>query len=196
EVVDCSTFLQEFRIRHHAEFQIDTAFLEFLCNRRAYPFRGTDRHRRFVHDHAILRHAAPYAAGCRYDVAHVRRAVLIGRSPDRDELDSTMGHAFIDIGGESQSTRSDVMADKLLQSRLIDGYGAATQLGYLLFVHVDANHVIAKICETGPRHQTDVTTADDRDFHFCVSGIEISRLIRASTANGSAARVTGLPTTR
>ncbi len=107
-----------------------------------------------------------------------------------------MGYAFFDIGGESQSPGRNIVADQRLQSRLVDRNATATQLLNLLFVNVQADHVVAQIGETCSRHQTHITTPDNGDFHYCASGTAISRLIRASTANGSAAPVTDLPMTR
>ena len=112
------------------------------------------------------------------------------------ELNGTMGYAFFDIGGESQSPGRNILADQRLQSRLVDRNATATHLRNLLFVNVQADHVVAQIGETGSRHQTHITAADNGNFHYCASATAISRLIRSSIANGSAARVTDLPMTR
>ena len=72
---------------------------------------------------------------------------------------------FVQVGGEMQAPGGDVAFDHLLQAGLINGYAAFIQDADFFSVQIQAQHVIANLGQAGAANQTDVTGADNRDFH-------------------------------
>jgi len=60
-----------------------------------------------------------------------------------------------------ESPRRDVAMNYFLQSRLVDRYLAGFELFHFFRVIIDTNDMMADISETGARHQTDVSGADN-----------------------------------
>ena len=60
-----------------------------------------------------------------------------------------------------ESLRRDVAVNYFFQSRFVDRYLAGFELFHFFGVVIDANDMMADISETGARHQTDVSGADN-----------------------------------
>ena len=72
---------------------------------RAHLVRRADRHRRFGDDDAVAAHVRADGARDREHVAQVRRAVLLGRGADRDQLEQPVRHALDRVGREFDAAR-------------------------------------------------------------------------------------------
>ena len=193
EIVDGRALLEELRIGDDGEWHSDIARAQLVGNCGADVVGGPHGHRRLVDDDLGRRHSLADVAGCLQDVAHIRAAVLVGRGTDRDELQGTMRDRCVDVGGEAQPPRGDVALDHQLQARLVNRYAAGLERFDLSLVDVQAQDVVADLREAGSGDEPDVARANHRDFHC---GVPRARLIWASAASGSTARVIGLPTTR
>ena len=75
EVVDCRSFAQEFRIRHHGDVGVGTS----LANDALDFVAGADRHGRLGDDHREAVERRRYLAGGVVDVGQIRMAVAAPR---------------------------------------------------------------------------------------------------------------------
>jgi hypothetical protein len=166
EVLDRRTFLQELGVGDDGIGHVPQAALdEFFLDGRAHLVGRANRHRALVDDDLVVRHALADRAGGRDDVLQVGRAVLVGRRADTDEEQRAVLHGQVDVRRELQATGSDVAAHDLQQARLVDGDLAVVEDADLLGVHVQADHMVAHLGQTGAGDQADVAGADGGDFH-------------------------------
>ena len=96
-------------------------------------------------------------AGYRQHVAQVRRAVLVGRRADRDDLEQAVGDRGLGVGREREPALVPVAGDHFVESRLVDRDLAGVQARDLGRIDIDADHVVAGVCQAGAGHETDVT---------------------------------------
>ena len=68
---------------------------------------------------------SPMRARHRKHVAQVRRAVLIGRRADRDQLELAVLDALLGIGREAQAPGLEIALDDGIEARLVDRHLAA-----------------------------------------------------------------------
>ena len=99
------------------------------------------------------------------DVLQVRRAILAGRRADRDQLDLAVRDARHDVGREAQAPRLLVALHDRLEPRLEDRDLAAVQARDLVLVHVEAEDVVAGVCEAGAADEADVACTYDCYVH-------------------------------
>ncbi len=90
-------------------------------------------------------------------VREVRRAVLLGRRADRDELEETVPDPGDGVGRELEPALLGIAPDELFESRFVDRDLALLQARNLGRVDVDAQHLVAGIGEAGARDEADVT---------------------------------------
>jgi hypothetical protein len=196
EVFHGSAFLEEFGIRHHAEFELGAAFLQFFLHRRTHPVRRADRHRGFVHDDLVFVHVLADGA-CRGDhILQVSRAVFVRRRAHRDKLDHAVGGAFSHVGGEAQAAGGLVALYHVFQAGFVNGNLALLEHGDFALVQIQADHVIADFSQAGSGHQADIAGSDYADFQFDSPMDAISCRIACSACRGSGAWVMGRPITR
>jgi hypothetical protein len=95
--------------------------------------------------------------------------VLVGRGADRDELDRPMAHRFRHVGGKPQAAGSRIAPHQRFESRFVNRYATGVQQLHLVFIEIEAEHVVAEVRETRARDQSHVAGADDRDLHCLFS---------------------------
>ena len=144
---------------------IDRALGEFVGNGGVDLAGSTDRHCALVDDYLVVGHqAADITRGGKH-VLKVGGAVLVGRRTDGDELDGAMVNGLVDVGREVQATGGHIAPDHFLQPRFVDGYAASFKDADLFRIDIKAENVIAHFGQTGATDQSNVTGADDGDFH-------------------------------
>ena len=100
-----------------------------------------------------------------FEVAHVDGAVRLGRGADGQEDDLGVLRGVLDVVGELQRARGIVLLHQFLQARLEDRAVAVLEHLELFLVLLGAAHCVADAGQTGRRHQTDISTTDDRNVH-------------------------------
>ncbi|MPN47360.1 hypothetical protein SDC9_194962 [bioreactor metagenome] len=126
---------------------------------------GTHRHGALVDDNLVVGHQATDVAGSAKNVLQVGRTVFIGRRADGDELDGAVLNGLFDVGGEAQAAGRDIAADHVLQARFVDRNAAFLKDADLLRIDVQTEDIIAHFGQTGTTDQTDITGADNSNFH-------------------------------
>ena len=103
-------------------------------------------------------------------VLQVRVAALAlgGAHGDEDHLGGRHRLAR-SVVKESRLSRT-LLADELLQARLVDGHLARLQRADLPLVDVHADDVVARVREAGARDEADVARSDDGDAHETPGG--------------------------
>ncbi len=162
EVPDRGTFAQELRVRGNVERR---ACLIVPLDGRAHPFAGLNRHGRLLDNQMVVADAGSDVAGDVLDVGQVRLAVLSRRSADRDKAHLALGNRRPDISGEPQTTGSLCLSDNLGEPRLKDGHFAAVERVNPGRVVVDADDVVAYLCETRAGREPHIAGTDDGNFH-------------------------------
>ena len=165
EVLDGGTFLQELRVRDHAEGGVHAALAQLLGNRRLDLVGGSHRHRAFVHHHLVVGHVAANGARRAQHVLQVGGAVLALWRAHGDELDGAKAGGLRDVGGELQATGLHIALHHVLQTGFVDGDFARLQGIYLLHVGVVANDVVADFGQAGAGHQPDIAGANHGNLH-------------------------------
>jgi len=100
-------------------------------------------------------------------VLQVSLSVDARGGPDRDEDELRVGQAICIGSGEAHTSGSDIAADHLFESRLVDGHAALAQGFDLALVNVDASHLVAQVGETCAGHEANIARADHSDvLHF------------------------------
>ena len=69
------------------------------------------------------------------------------------------------IGGELEAAGLGIALDDGVEPRLMDGNVTTVQALDFTGIDIDTDHMVARICETSPGNQTDVTGAENRDTH-------------------------------
>ena len=95
----------------------------------------------------------------------VRRAVLVRRRADGDELDAAVAHALGGVGGEEEPALGVVPLHHLLEAGLVDRDLPRLQPLDLGRVHVDAEHVVADLGQDRALHEADIARSENRDPH-------------------------------
>ena len=165
EVVDGGAFLEEFGVGNDAVGDVDRTLREFVGDGSLDLGCGADGDRALVDDDLVVGHPAADAARGGKHVLEVGGAVFVGRGADGDELDGAVLHGFLDIGGEVQAAGGNVAADHVLQAGFEDRDAACFEDADLLGIDIETEDIIAHLGQTGAADQTDVTGADDGDFH-------------------------------
>ncbi|ABA49950.1 hypothetical protein BURPS1710b_2989 [Burkholderia pseudomallei 1710b] len=200
EIVDGRALLQELGIRHDREAMLgaarEAARGKRLVDHRAHALRGADRHRRFVDDHLVARHVAADVARGLEHVLQVRRAVLVGRRADRDELNLAVRDARLDVRRERDAAGGARARDDFLQTRLVNRHAAVVQDVDLAGIDVETEHVVADLGETRAGDEAHITRADDGDLHKYSDdslGRTASARLRPRAASRRPARPASLP---
>ena len=87
----------------------------------------------------------------------IRGPVLVGRRPDRDELEQPVAYALLDVGREFEAPGLDVALDERVQTRLEDRHLATVETRDLFLVYINADDVVAGFRHAGPGDEADVT---------------------------------------
>ena len=122
-------------------------------------------HRRLVDHDLVAVHAAADLGSHRLDLGEVGLARVLGRGAHRDEDDVGVAYARAHVGGEGEAPVIHVAGDHLLETGLVDGHAAGAQGLDLVAVLVHADDVVAEVGEDRPRHESDISGADDADVH-------------------------------
>ena len=165
EIADRRPLFEEFRIRYHVEFDVGAARFERLLNRNAHLVRGTHGHGRLGDHDLVFRHVFADRARDGEHVAKVRRAILVGRRADCDELEQAVIYALLGVRGELQTPRRQISLHHRFESRLVKGNLALLQTGGLALIHIDAKHMVAGIGKASAGDQAHVAGAEDGDPH-------------------------------
>jgi hypothetical protein len=115
EVLDRGAFLEEFRVGHHVEVDRDAALRQRAGDFGLDAVGGAHRDRRLVDDDAVLVHVLADRARHGQHVLHVRRAILVRRRADRDELEQPVRDALGHVGGELQAARLAIAGNDGIQ---------------------------------------------------------------------------------
>ncbi len=91
------------------------------------------------------------------------RAVLalLLRSSDTEEMHVGEFSGRVVIGGETETARSDVVAQHLSQARFVERNIAGGELGDFPGVDVDTDHVVPEFGHSGGMRRTEVARAED-----------------------------------
>jgi hypothetical protein len=114
---------------------------------------GADRDGRLDDDDGEVLDDAGNVAGRVVHEAHVGRADLGERwrsDSDENRLRSAPGR--LEAGREREPPRGLVGQYQFAQARLIDRHAAFAQIRHFALVDLDADHLVAEIGQTGPRH--------------------------------------------
>jgi len=69
------------------------------------------------------------------------------------------------VGGKAQTPGGAVTPDELFQARFVDRDAAAVEQRDFTCVDIEAEHLIAELCQASSGHQAHVAGADNRRFH-------------------------------
>src|SRR5690606_15592635 len=181
EVGDGSAFFQEFRIGYDVELLRDAPRRKRVLYRLAHPVRGAHRHCGFVHDDSILVHVLADGFGDSKHMPEIRRAILVRRRTDGNELEQAVIDALLDVGGEHQSTGLAITLYVRVKAGLVNRYVSGVQPRDLGFVDVDANDVVAHLRHAGTGNEAHVAGAKD-----CQSHVYILRLLQIQSISSTA----------
>jgi len=105
------------------------------------------------------------AARDRQHILQVRRAVLIGRRAHGNELKQPVGDSGRHISGEVQAPSLCIALYQFFQPGLMDGDAPLIEHFDLIGVDVDAQHMVADLSEASTRNETNISGAENSDFH-------------------------------
>src|SRR5690606_4911102 len=165
EILDRRAFLEELRVRHHRERDLDTALGEHLADGGLDAVRRADRHRALVDHHPIVLDVLPDGPRHRQHVAEVRRPVLVRRGAHRDHDHLAEGDRLLGRQREAQAAGLHVGGDDALEARLVDRDVPLAQAIDLDLVGIDAQHLVPAIGQAGTCHETDISRPDHAHFH-------------------------------
>ena len=165
EVLDRRAFLQELGVRDHVELDLGAALAERLLDALADLVGGADRHGGLVDDDPVLGHVPADRLGDREHVREVRRAVLLGRGADGDELEQAVRDALLRAGREPEPALVEVALHDDVEARLVDRDLALLQALDLARVDVHAEDVVAGLGEARAGDQADIARTKDCNFH-------------------------------
>src|SRR5262249_28095466 len=127
---------------------------------------GTDRHGRLGDDEGETLDCSRDFAGGVVDIGKIGMTVTAARRrADRNEDGLRAADSLGQSGGEREPAIAKIARDHVLQVMLVDGHDAAHERVDLLDILVDAGHAVAKVGETGARHQPDIAATDHCDSH-------------------------------
>ena len=90
---------------------------------------------------------------------------LLLRGSDAQEVHVGEFGGLIVVGGEVQPTRSEVVAQHLSQTRLVERDVAGRELGDLACIDVDADHVVPDFGHSGGMCRAEIARAEDSASH-------------------------------
>ena len=162
EVLDRRAFAQEFWIRDDGERTLrrvlgDDALDLVAC---------ADRDRRLNHDNGEVFDNLADSASRVVNEMHVGRADLRQRrraDGDEDRLRPAPG--LFQAGREREPARSLIGEHQLAQARLVDRNATLSQTCDFALVDLDADDLVAKIGQTGPRNEADIARANHHNAH-------------------------------
>src|SRR5580704_4165649 len=99
------------------------------------------------------------------DIFEVGRTVFPGWGRERQEDDLGFPDAVFEVGGEPEPFFFQVTEKEFFQTRFIDRDLAIRQLLDLGGIDIHTNDVIPRFCETGTRNESNISGADNSDFH-------------------------------
>ena len=137
-----------------------------LAYQPAQALARADGHRGFRHQNLIAVHVAGHVERRLLDEGEVGRAVILRRRADGEEYDERLLDRRAHVRREGETARGLVLRDYLVEPRLVDGNLAVVEARYLLRVHVHTRDGGSELCETGPRHESDVARPDYRYVHL------------------------------
>ncbi len=184
EVLDGRAFFQELRVRDHIELHARATpgqrRLQFLANLvgSSYRYGG------FRHDHAVAGHVRSYGARGREYIAQVRRTILVWRGTYGYELEKSVFYTPRRVRREFQTAGLRIALDESVEARFVNRDLAAAKALNLARVHIDANHVIARVSETSSSDEAYITRAENRNAHLVLLSVAVDRQT-APQPNGS-----------
>ena len=169
EVVDRGSLAQKFGVADDAE--VRTRAIAGALQSRQHPVTSADRHGAFVdHNQAALgRRMLSEAVGGRFDLGHVGFAFDTGRRADAYECDFGGRESLVVVERKVQASSLDVLDDDLFQPRLVNRQLAAPEPLDFPRVDVDADDLVAQLCETGGCYQPNVVGPDYCDVGHWVA---------------------------
>ena len=78
-------------------------------------------------------------------------------------------HAFDHVGRKMQAAGGNVTSDHFIQARLVNRNATRIQQVDLFLVDVQAEYLIADVCEAGTGNQSHVSCSDNCKFHEYLS---------------------------
>ena len=116
EVFDGRAFAQELGVGDDRGLVARAVRVDDLLDHPA----GADRNGRLGDDELRPVHVLGDRVRDFFDVAEVGRAVRLRRRADGDEDGARGADGFVEVGGEAQPALADVLADELVEPRLVD----------------------------------------------------------------------------
>ncbi len=165
EIADRGAFLEEFRIGHDVEIDIDAPFLQNFADAGGHLVARADRDGGLVHHDLEVGHVFGDRFGDRQNVLQVGRTVFIRRCAHGDELDLAETDPGLGVGGEQESACLAVALHHIAEPGFVDGHAAIVQDVDFCGIHIYAHHLVADLCEAGAGDESHVTAAENRDFH-------------------------------
>jgi hypothetical protein len=170
-IVDCGAFLQELGVRHDGKVNLTSACGKLVGNGGLDLISSANRHGALVDHHLVVGHVPPDVSGGGQHVLQVGRAVFVRWRSHADELQRAMAHGVDHIRGELQPSSGNVALHQGIQPRLEDGNAPVVEQLDLLLIHVQAQHVVAHLCQAGACHQAHIARANNGDFHSPVLSV-------------------------
>src|SRR5690606_27568230 len=126
------------------------------------PGGGADRHGGLADDEDLAGQVARELDHGGLDVRQVRaRLVLALRGADADEVDVGEVGDGLDVGGEAQAPRFEVLLEQLGQPRLVEGHGARGERLDLGLVDVVADDLVAELGEADRVRRLQIAAAEE-----------------------------------
>ena len=163
EVADRSAFAEELGVGTHVN-----GVLGFGLDHLADPPRGPHGYRALRDHDTLAVHRAPDVPGGRQHVLQIGRTVFVLRCSHRDEDDVRIPDRARGIDGETEASLGEVLRHQRIQARLEEGDPAPVERLHLLLDDVHADHVVARLGQTGARGESDVSAPHDGDSHRSV----------------------------
>ena len=165
EVLNRRAFFQELGVGHHAEWRAHRPFGQLFFNDAAHHIGGTHRHGAFIDDDFVVVHVAPDVAGCGCHVLGVCAAVFARGCTHGNKLNGAEMRSGLEIGREMQPSGFHVARHHVVQTRLVNRQAPLAQARNLVRVHIQTQHIVANLSQTGACDQANITGSDNSDFH-------------------------------
>ena len=160
EIVHSKAFSQKLGIRHHVKIDVGMSG-HGLSNLVCRPYWDGA----LVHDDFVGRHDLAQFICDAEDVTQVGRTVFARRRGQGQKHNVRVVHGFLQVCRERKASRGDVAVEQRVQVGLVDGHLAGFHGGHLGLVDVDANHVVARLCEARSCDKSNVSSSNYGDIH-------------------------------